>query len=80
MPIPTESVTGCVVRQLFHGRPYLVFVENADGSKPRAVFEVCRNGPGGYMPISSRWQYHGDAEDDALTITAEYLDQSKKHL
>lgn len=72
--IPTESLSGCVIRQLYHGRPHLVFVQHANGRKPRAVFEVARNGPGGYKPIRPRmdWQDDGD-NDDAMQITAEYL-------
>lgn len=74
--IPTESLSGCIIRQLYHGTPYLVFVEHPP--KPwRAVFLVAHNGPGGYKPKGPRLQWQDDGDnDDAAIIAAEYLQRT----
>ncbi|HUD74851.1 MAG TPA: hypothetical protein VMQ76_07250 [Terracidiphilus sp.] len=75
--IPTESLQGCVIRQLYHGRPHLVFVQHErPDNPPRACFEVTRNGPGGFKPKGKRMDWTGNVGTDAAELCAEYLQQT----
>jgi hypothetical protein len=74
--IPTETVKGSVFKQLYHGRPHLVFVQEAKpNGAPRAIFEVKTNGPGGFKPIRPRTQFDGDPSYDSVEIVALYLQE-----
>ena len=76
--IPTETLHGCVVKQLFHGQPFLVFVEDSDPQtpgKPRGVALVVETATG-YKPATGhRSQYEGLPNTEPAHIAAEYLAQ-----
>ena len=75
--IPTESLNGNVLKQLYHGQPHLVFVQHEGGSF-RCVCEVALNDAGQYYPIGNRMDWQGEPGDDQVMIAAEYLKQRRQ--
>jgi hypothetical protein len=73
----TETLQGCVVRLPGHGQPCLVFVQHPNRTASRAVSMVTRDGET-YRPIGPRFDWHGDASDDAVAIATEYLSAVKQ--
>lgn len=74
--MPTESLSGCIVRQLYHGNPFFVFVQHARGNQPRAAFRVVHNGSG-WKPKGPRMQFQSGETEDATNICAEYLQDTQ---
>ncbi len=71
--IPSESLSGSIVSQLYHGRPHLVFIEH-EGNSIRAVSEVTRDGAG-YKSKGPRLNFPNAKNVDACELCAEYLQQ-----
>ena len=68
----TETLRGCVMRQLYNGIPHRVFVQHA-GHAFRAVCEV-RLEAERYVPAGPIMDWREDAQsDDPAEIAANYL-------
>ena len=73
--IPTETLTGCVVKQLWNGQPFLVFVEDQQTpGKPRCVSLVVETETG-YAAFGHRASYESLPGMNPLHIASEYLSQ-----
>jgi hypothetical protein len=69
-------LSGCIIRQLYHGTPYFVFVQHARGNQPRAVARVARNGSG-WKVKGPRIQFQSNETEDAMVLCAEYLQETR---